>query len=179
MKGKCKEFMEMIVEAAEGRRSEESISHLQSCGDCRTLLGDMKAIFNAGKVEMFSAPESIKASARAIMQPKTIRPLVLRFALLGAGARSAENGFQYIFDAEGEEVRVVYQPKNDGWEIVGRAPVTDATLYHGSAETEVSEDGYFTFFSSELADSAFEIVKGSIKYSFPAVEAPNDEHRSP
>lgn len=179
MKGKCNKFVEMIVEAAEGRRSEESVPHLQECGNCRSLLSEYKAIFAAGRIETFTSPASVRAAAMAIMQPKTIQPFILRFALLGAGARSAESGFQYIFDAEGEEVRVVYQPIEEGWEVVGRAPVTDATLYHGSSEVEVSEDGYFTFFSPELAETAFDIVKGSVKYTFPAVEAPNDQRSSP
>jgi hypothetical protein len=164
----CKEQWEAIVDLAEGQLRPDASAHLAGCADCRESHAQLVQMMASLAVPQFTAPESLKSMAKALMSPKPARMGLLRTSLQLSGARSGAEDFQAVFELNGTEIRVMYAKEDRGWDVMGQVPAPDWIVVRGEANLEVDREGRFHFLTKTLDDSGFRVAGPQILLEVPS-----------
>jgi len=169
LKKSCREHAEALVEYAEGKLPAEATAlHLNSCSDCQDRLAELRQIFAVMSTPRFSAPAAMVRAAKAIMTPRVASMRLLRTSLQLSGARYTGQDFQAIFGHDESEIRVMYSPIDQGWEVTGRLPGSEWQVRRASEMLSTDSDGRFFFTTHSLAESGFTAISGGIQLEVPA-----------
>jgi hypothetical protein len=157
MKSTCDNYREALVDLAEGRTSKEVEAHVAKCSSCAIRLEELRAILAASRIKVESAPADLIAAVKSLIgQP--VRRATLRMTTLGlAGARSASQSFQAIYEIEGKSLRLMYEQTPQGWEVLGQFDGGASEIRRQATGFRTDESGRFQFTSGDLSDTGFSI----------------------
>lgn len=174
MRNDCTRYEEGIVALAHGEPSPEAEAHVRTCDDCSRQLADLEQLIAELQTPTFDAPMAVVAAAKAIM-PETrkvsIASLVFN-SLSVAGARgSNEDAFQLVFESEDVRARLMYNPVQKGWEVLGRIESGgkwDARV--AGKKVVVDQDGRFGFSAKSLDRTEMSLFGSDVDIIIPSAE---------
>lgn len=175
MKSNCRDYRDRLGDAAEGRADATLNAHLAECTMCTARVERMRAMIEASRFRLESAPSALIDSVKGLMTPKAHRvwaTLVSTSRL--AGARAEGDDFQAVYAHEGVTLRILATRTDDGWELMGRLP-GDAWTVHANGEVE-QEEGGFRVRTDNLETLELRVSHGESEIEIPNLlaEAPDD-----
>lgn len=161
MNMKCEEHLEDLVAAAFGETTEKLTRHLVNCEGCQERLRQFTVLATGLQAGHHNAPADLLRAAQEIQLPNAARRGVMArltaSSLAFSGARLAEaDSFQLLFEAEGDQVRMMYARSGKEWEVSGQAPA-GRSIHHGATEVASDAAGRFRFRVDALDSTAIRI----------------------
>jgi hypothetical protein len=181
MNHSCAQILDQIVDLAEGKGSPEALAHVHTCDSCAGRLREFTAMIQAVSFPMVDVPMDVLARAQRLMPERApsrrFRLVTSSFGLAGARRGPAQD-FQIVVGAESQSVRLMYKRVGAGWEVIGRAPSGEWILSRPEQEVKVDREGHFSFQASDLASSAFSLLKDGERIDVPSAEELLEERPS-
>ena len=170
MKSRCEEYWDGIVELSEGRSHAAAQNHVESCRACAAKLAELRMILGAVRPQ-FDAPSELIDSVKGLVSSGERRRLTLVSSTLSlSGARGPTGDFQVLVGSGDTQLRVMYSPVGDTWQVVGRAPNSEYSLRACEGRVEVDADGRFIFRAPTLADTGFVLAGPEGDIDVPSAE---------
>lgn len=171
----CSRWWDSLIEVAEGHGSAEAISHAESCSGCRDALNQLRGMFASMSADRLEAPEGLIRRAVALFPaPVRRRARLLRNPQLAIGLRGSREAFQLTFEAEEVQVRMMYTPSPEGWQVTGKVSDTECLPYRPALT--VLEPGWFEFEAKDLIQTGLTLMREGEWIDVPSAEEATDRN---
>lgn len=174
MKREHQDQLERLWSYAEGKEDSSIAALIARDPEAATIVAEMRRLITSLGVGVYRAPDQAIEQVKALFQPDVVlgRPLsrarLVLSTLQGAMARSAvTEEFQMQFEADGVDIRLMYAPDPDGWEVLGRVE-GEALEVRRHGEAMPMPGGRFEFRAESLHETDFSVLTERSVIEVPA-----------
>lgn len=166
MKRSCVRWLEGVTGLAHGEHHAGAAAHVAECADCRDYLHSLEGAISGLRADFEDAPAEAVSAAKAVFPRPTPTHARLVTTSLGlSGARGGES-FQSVYEFDGGDVRVMYKPDPNGWQVMGRV-VGGGWI---GEPAEIDDEGRFEFTVPDLSQAEIRLTRAGFEV---VIDAPN------